>query len=81
MHYNIMTNVNLQVRLAPEMEAQIEQLAPGSKSAFVRQAIEEKIQREKFRRLEEQWIKALQKHPEDSQKSEAWLKAEAWETS
>lgn len=74
-----MTKINLQVRLAPELGAQIEQLAPHSKSAFVRKAIEEKIQRERDRKLEGQWIQALKKHPEEKRDAEAWHQAEAWE--
>ncbi len=74
-----MAKMNLQVRVGPETDAQIESLAPKSKSDFVRQAIEEKIQREMFRRLEAQWIEALKKNPERKRDAEDWLKAERWE--
>lgn len=73
-----MSGVNVQVRLPSELDSRIEELAPKSKSAFVREAIEEKIQRERFRRLEERWIKALEKNPEDSKEARRWLKAEEW---
>lgn len=74
-----MSKMNLQVRIAPEADAQIAQLTTRSKSEFVRQAIEEKIRRETFRRLEEQWIEAVKKNPENRKEAKAWLKAESWE--
>ncbi len=73
-----MSKVNLQVRLPEEIDAQIAELAPKSKSDFVRQAVLEKIQREKFKKLEEEWIDALKKKPEDRKEAERWLKAEGW---
>ena len=73
-----MSKVNVQVRLEETMGTEIAALAPRSKSAFVREAIEEKLQKEKFRRLEEQWIRALLNQPQAKPEREAWLKAEAW---
>lgn len=73
-----MRKTNVQVRIPSETDAQIEKLAPKSRSEFVRQAIEEKIRRETDRRLEEKWIEALKKRPEDPRDAEDWLKAESW---
>lgn len=73
-----MHKTNLQIRITPEIDAQIGRFAPKSKSDFVRRAVEEKIRREADRQLETQWIAALKKHPEDSDEAEAWMKAEAW---
>lgn len=70
--------LNLQVRISPEMETAILELAPGAKSAFVREAILEKIAREKARRLEHQWIDALALNPESTEEAEVWLAAESW---
>lgn len=78
MHNKSMTKSNVQVRIPPEMESQISRLTPRSKSAFVREAIEEKIRRETFRRLEQDWIRALSKKPEDTRPVKDWLKAESW---
>lgn len=69
---------NLQIRISPQVDQQIAELSPQSKSEFVRRAIEEKIQREEFRKLEEQWVQALQKDPENVKETEKWLKAEVW---
>jgi metal-responsive CopG/Arc/MetJ family transcriptional regulator len=71
-----MAKTNLQVRIPEEIESQISELAPHSKSEFVRQAIEEKIRRERDRRREEQWIEALKKNPEDPKEAKKWLKIE-----
>lgn len=69
---------NLQVRISPEMEAQMERLALKSRSAFVREAIMEKIKRETFRRMEEAWINALRKKPDVNKEDEDWFLAQAW---
>ena len=74
-----MAKVNLQIRLPEEIDSQIAKLAPKSKSDFVRQAVQEKVQREMFKKLEEQWIEALKKDPEDSKEAEVWIKAEHWD--
>ena len=80
MYTKIMQSSNLQIRIPAEIDSQIERLAPKSKSAFVREAIVEKIQREKARRMEKTWIHALEKHPDRADEDDDWLKAEAWET-
>lgn len=73
-----MHKINLQVRLPEEIDKELSRLSPSSKSEFVRQAIEEKIRREKTRILEDQWIQALSSHPEDKKEAEEWLKAGNW---
>ncbi len=77
MHCYYMAKTNLQIRIPPEMGLQIERLEPKSKSDFVRQAIEEKIRREMFQRLEDQWISALKKYPEITE-SDTWLMSNEW---
>lgn len=73
-----MSKTNLQIRIPEEVDSQISQLNPRSKSDFVRKAIEEKIQREMFKKLESQWIEALAEKPEDAKEAKQWLKAESW---
>ena len=73
-----MKNSNLQVRISPEVEEEIERLAPKSRSAFVREAIEEKIRRDQDLHREAEWIKALSQNPEGTDGADDWLKAEAW---
>ena len=70
---------NLQIRISEEMNKAIAELSPKSKSDFVRQAIEEKIQKEKAKKFEEQWISALKKKPESTQEAKQWLQIESWE--
>lgn len=73
-----MPKLNLQVRLPEGLEAALNELAPASRSAFVREAIEEKIRRERARRTEEAWIRALEKSPDDAREAKRWVEAEAW---
>lgn len=48
------------------------------KSESTHQAVQEKIQREMDKILEEQWIKALKKNPETDPDAQDWLVAEVW---
>lgn len=73
-----MSKTNLQVRIPEEIDVQITRLAPGSKSSFVREAVLEKIQREKDLQLEAKWIAALAKHSDSGKEDKDWSKAEAW---
>ncbi|MBI4374064.1 MAG: ribbon-helix-helix protein, CopG family [Deltaproteobacteria bacterium] len=73
-----MRNVNVQVRLPHDLDERISKMASRSKSSFIREAIEEKIERERKRRLEEQWIQALKGHPEDEKEAESWFQREDW---
>ena len=73
-----MAKNNLQVRVDPKMESEIESLAPASKSDFVRQAIQEKIAREKNKALEDLWIRALQKDSDEGTLDADWMRSEAW---
>lgn len=75
-HDLIMTGINLQIRIPPELDRQLKKLAPKSKSAFVREAIEEKVRRETERRMEEHWIAALKKNPDQSEFDEDWHHAQ-----
>lgn len=80
MHYYYMAKLNLQVRVPENLMAEMSKIAGKSKSAFVREAILEKIHAETYRQLEQNWIQALKKRSEDSQEAEDWLKAESWGT-
>ncbi len=79
MHYNYMTTLNLQVRIDSKNIKEIDILSSKSRSEFVRQAIIEKIEKEQTKKLEEQWIQALSKHPDTDKNLDHWLAAEAWE--
>lgn len=75
-----MKNVNVQVRLPHDLDERVSKVASRSKSSFIREAIEEKIEKERMKRLEEQWIKALKGHPEEAKETEDWLRIEEWES-
>ncbi len=73
-----MGDINLQIRISRELNSKLTRFAKGSKSDFVREALEEKLQKETARRLEEQWIAALKKKRDTSADDDAWSAAEAW---
>lgn len=73
-----MANTNLQIRIPETLNDKIMSLAPKSKSDFVREAIEEKINHEINRKLERQWIAAIKNGPEDIVGIDDWLRAESW---
>lgn len=73
-----MTKTNLQVRIPEDIDREIDEVAPSSKSEFVREAIVEKLHRERFRRLEVQWITSLKKASDSDADDTAWVDAESW---
>lgn len=73
-----MTKTNLQIRIPEEIDKEINQMAPSSKSEFVREAIVEKLHRERFRRMEQQWISSLKRHGDSDEEDNAWVNAEVW---
>lgn len=79
MHYKYMPKINLQIRLPEETAEDLDQVVRGSRSAFVREAIAEKIRRERDKLLEEQWIAALKRGGDEAEESRDWLKVETWE--
>lgn len=75
-----MAKSNLQIRIPEETLEQIQKLGVTSRSAFVREAVAEKLQKEMLNKLEREWIAALKRHPEDAVEAKKWLKVEAWES-
>lgn len=78
LHDVCMAKTNLQIRISEEIDKEINQMAPASKSEFVREAIVEKLHRERFCRLEAQWINSLQKNRDSDSEGDAWVNAEVW---
>lgn len=74
----VMQKSNLQIRIPEDLQEKLEGLVSISKSEFVRQAIEEKIQREKDRKMEEHWIHALSRSKNRRSEDPAWEKAQSW---
>ena len=80
---NTMRKTNLQIRIPEDLDVEITALSPRSKSDFVRQAIQEKIEKERSQRLEDQWIKALgikalAKKSDQRAEDNALEEAQAW---
>ncbi len=74
-----MSQLNLQVRISTEVLKQIELLSQLSRSEFVRKAILEKLERERLLKLENKWITALKKNPQDEKDGALWANAEEWD--
>jgi len=47
-------------------------------AVIVREALHAWLKRREGLRFEQEWIAALQKHPDDAQRAEDWLEAQAW---
>ncbi|GEM_PF-5766564 len=73
-----MSTTNLQIRLPTALAKQLSKCGAASKSVFVRQAIEEKLVRERTARLERRWIDALGQSPDHTSNARAWRSVEAW---
>jgi metal-responsive CopG/Arc/MetJ family transcriptional regulator len=48
------------------------------RSEVVRQALREWLRRRSVQRFEQDWIAALQKHPDDARRADEWVPGQAW---
>lgn len=72
---------NVQITIDPETLAQVDRIGKPlglKRSAIVRQALREWLQRHAVTRFEEEWIAALQRRPGRSGDAEEWLGIQAW---
>jgi metal-responsive CopG/Arc/MetJ family transcriptional regulator len=72
---------NVQISFDEELLKTIDRFASSSRltrSAVVREAVKTWIRQEEIKEFENEWIKKLKEIPEDSDDSEAWMKAEEW---
>jgi metal-responsive CopG/Arc/MetJ family transcriptional regulator len=72
---------NIQISFDEDLLRTIDQFATTSKltrSAVVREAVKTWIRQAEIKAFEDTWIQKLKDNPEDSEDSEAWLKAEKW---
>ena len=49
-----------------------------SRSAVVREALKQWLHDKEIQGFENDWIRKLKEHPDDTKDSEAWIKAEQW---
>ncbi len=72
---------NVQISFDEDLLKLIDQFAASSqltRSAAVREAVKTWIRQEEIKKFEDEWIRKLNENPEDTEDSEAWIKAEKW---
>ncbi|MFP4431695.1 MAG: ribbon-helix-helix protein, CopG family [Spirochaetaceae bacterium] len=75
---------NLQIALDDESVRTLDELASDlqkTRTALVREAIQEWIARRQIQEFEAAWIRAAQKDQPDDDLAQAWVAAESWESS
>jgi metal-responsive CopG/Arc/MetJ family transcriptional regulator len=50
------------------------------RSEIVRLALREWLRRRSVEQFEQEWVAALQKHPDDAARADDWLATQAWST-
>lgn len=72
---------NVQITLDDETLRQVDQVAKPlgmKRSEIVRQALRLWLRTRAVDRFEQQWIAALEGHPDESDRAEEWLAAQTW---
>lgn len=72
---------NVQITIDQETLAQVDRVAKPlglKRSEVVRRALREWLQHQAVDRFEQDWIAALQKHPDEARRAEDWLPVQAW---
>ncbi|TVR70625.1 MAG: CopG family transcriptional regulator [Spirochaetaceae bacterium] len=75
---------NLQIALDDESVRTLDELARElhkTRTALVREAIQEWIDRKQVQEFEAAWIRAAQQDQPDEDLAQAWIAAESWESS
>ena len=72
---------NVQISFDEQLLRTIDRFATSSKltrSAVVREAVENWNRQKEIKEFEDDWIKKLKENPVDPDDSEVWLKTEKW---
>ena len=72
---------NVQISFDEQLLRTIDRFATSSRltrSAVVREAVENWIRQKEIKEFEDDWIKKLKESPVDPDDSEVWLEAENW---
>jgi len=72
---------NVQISFDEQLLKTIDRFATSSRltrSAVVREAVENWIRQKEIKEFEDDWIKKLKESPVDPDDSEVWLEAENW---
>ena len=72
---------NVQISIDPETLAQVDRVGKPlglKRSEIVRQALREWLRRRAVERFEADWIAALRKRPDDTERADDWLGVQTW---
>ncbi len=72
---------NVQITIDEETLSHVDRIGKPlglNRSEIVRRALREWLHRHAVESFEREWIEALQKHPDDSGRAEAWLGIQSW---
>ena len=72
---------NVQISFDEDLLEKFDKYATESRltrSAAVREAVKAWIRQEEIQKFEDTWIQKLKENHQDSEDSEAWIKAETW---
>jgi len=72
---------NVQITIDPETLSQVDRIGKPlglKRSAIVRQALREWLQRHAVARFEEEWITALQQRPGRADDADVWAGVQTW---
>jgi len=72
---------NVQVTIDEETLDRVDRMSKPlglSRSEIVRQALRQWLQRQAVEHFERDWIAALESHPDDASRAEAWTDVQAW---
>ena len=72
---------NVQITIDENTLKRVDQIAKPlglNRSEIVRQALRDWLHRHAIESFEKEWINALQKHPDEAERAEAWMDIQAW---
>jgi len=73
--------INLQISIDEKTLAEIKQVSKPQGldiTQVIREALQSWLKRREAARFEQEWIAALKKNPDDANRAEDWLEAQAW---
>lgn len=72
---------NIQITVDPDTLSQVDRIGKPlglKRSEIVRQALRDWLRRRAVESFEHEWIAALRERPDDADRAEEWMSAQAW---
>ena len=72
---------NVQITIDEETLGRVDKIGKPlglNRSEIVRRALRDWLHHQEVERFEKDWIKALQKHPDEASRAEDWTNIQAW---